>query len=411
MSRAELVRRLGERIGLDPAALGEVVLDHAFADARRALGLRDDRALLERCLRDPAAFEVLIGTCTVPETWFFRAPEQFDDLVRFATGEAAERRPFQVLCLPCASGEEAWSAAIRLAAAGLAPGQFNVLGVDIGADLVERATRGHYRNSALRGQSPPAWTDVRPDGFCIDPALRAAVRFRAGNALDGTLFQPGEHFDAVFCRNLIIYLDAPARQRVLDNLCRAMTAPAILCTGQAEILPTIDSDFAPYDGASPLTYRYDPARRLQRRRDAAAAAPAAVPVLPPLSPATRPVEPVPRTAPIALAVTRSPDRDARRRVAQAAADDGRLDEARSLCLELIADDAGDVASRHLLGVVELARNDLAAADAAFTQVLYLDPGHLEAAELRAALAERLGDRSGARRLRARAKALRDRGSA
>ncbi len=407
MSRTELIRRLGERIGLDPAALGEVVLEHAFADARRALGLPDDRALLERCLRDPAAFELLIGTCTVPETWFFRAPEQFDDLVRFATGEAAERRPFQVLCLPCASGEEAWSAAIRLAAAGLLPGQFNVLGVDIGADLIERATRGHYRNSALRGQSPPAWTDVRPDGFSIDPALRTAVRFRAGNALDGMLFQPGERFDAVFCRNLIIYLDLPARQRVLDNLCRVMTAPALLCTGQAEILPTIDSDFVPFDGASPLSYRYDPAQRLRHRRESMPA-----PTMPPLAPppaAPRRAEPATPARPIADAPARGPDRNERRRAAQAAADDGRLAEARALCLALIADDAGDVASRHLLGVIELACNDLAAADAAFTQVLYLDPGHLDAAELRAALAQRLGDRSGARRLRARAKTLRDRG--
>jgi chemotaxis protein methyltransferase WspC len=103
-----------------------------------------------------------------------------------------------------------------------------------------------------------------------------------------------------------------------------------------------------------------------------------------------------------------PSRDAQLARAQQAADEGQLGEARTICAELLGMDSGDVRARYLLGLVALADNDLAGADAAFVQVLYLDRDHVDALEHRAALAVRRGDIDEAQRLKARSRRLRQR---
>ena len=119
MSRASLLELLRQRIGLDGDSLGARIVDDACAEARRTLEVADDLQLLRRMQHDPVAFAAAAEHFLGPESWFFRAPEQFDDLVRFAR-EQRDRRPLRVLSLPCASGEEAYSAVIRLLEAGLA---------------------------------------------------------------------------------------------------------------------------------------------------------------------------------------------------------------------------------------------------------------------------------------------------
>ncbi len=84
MSRAALLNLLQLRLGLDPSTLGARVMDDAFADARRDLEATDDEALLWRVANDPDAFAQCAEWFVVPETWFFRAGEQFADLARFA---------------------------------------------------------------------------------------------------------------------------------------------------------------------------------------------------------------------------------------------------------------------------------------------------------------------------------------
>jgi chemotaxis protein methyltransferase WspC len=170
MSRAALLELIHARIGLEPATLGERVIDDAFSDARRALAVSDDVSLYQRVLHDSDAFASVTESFVVPESWFFRAAEQFEDLVRFAR-QTALRRPLRVLSLPSASGEEAYSAVIHLLDAGLSAAEIDVLGIDVSRQAVTRAQAGVYRRNALRGQSLPGrWIEERADGlFEVDP--------------------------------------------------------------------------------------------------------------------------------------------------------------------------------------------------------------------------------------------------
>ena len=407
MSRDALIELLHHRIGLDATVFGDRVLDDAFGEARRALGVPDDEALYARATADPDGFAEFVEHLVVPETWFFRVPEQYEDLVRFARARG-NATPLKVLSLPCATGEEAYSAAISLLDAGFTPEQFEVLGIDVSKRLVEHARGATYRRNVVRGDpSPSPWLAPRGNGFEIDPLVRRCVHFRVGNALDEGVFRNGERFDVVFCRNLLIYLHGAARVRLLALLSAALNPPALVLAGQAEVLPVMAAGFAPFPGASPLSYLYDP-QRLERQ---AAPPPVAAPTGTEPRPSRRRIE---HAAPPEMSEQTPPDVTRFDLGAiRVLADQGQLDAARERCVAYLALRAEDVEAWYLLGLVESARGDLAAADAAFGRTLYLDGDHAEALEHRIALADRLGERDHGRRLRERARRLqrRQRGEA
>lgn len=406
MSREALLGLLQARLGLDPSSLGPRVVDDAFADARRELGVADDEALLQRVLLDPDSFAKCAEWFMVRETWFFRSGEQYADLARFARDNPG-RRPLRVLSLPSSTGEEAYSAAMTLLDAGLALADIDVLGIDVSRSAVLHAQAGAYRSNALRGQPAPAWLLEGQDGMLVvDRRLSSCVRFRVGNALDPSLLRQDDLFDVAFCRNLIIYLLPDARRRLLQTIMAVTQPGALLLAGQAEILSSLSDAVGPYEGGCPLSFVKGGARTRTptvARSPAPTSSPARAARSPAAATPSRPPMPVqqPSTASPPAAPVVDPMVAARQ-----LADAGQIALARSACLDHLAGHPDDAGALYLLGLLESAAGNADAADRAFTQVSYLDRSHLDAIEQRVGLAERRGEANQARELRARAARLR-----
>ena len=406
MNRDALLELLRERIGLDAGSLGARIVDDACSEARRSLQVADDAQLLQRMRADPAAFAAAAEHFLVGESWFFRADEQFDDLVRFARAQR-DRRPLRILSLPCASGEEAHSAVIRLLEAGLAPAEIDVLGIDLSEPAVQRARAGRYRASALRGQAPLVpWMHPTDDGgFVIDDLVRQCVHFRTGNALDDAQLRGADRFDVVFCRNLLIYLDVAARQRLLGQLRALLAAPGLLLAGQAEVVSAMHDGFLPVPGGSPLSFRL---------RATGDDAPPGPPPPAARAPAGHPPAPERRAPATSAAATPAPSPTAPPAPvdvlahARAHAAAGRLQEALASCTRWLDAHPADSEALFLLGLLQSALGHFDAADQAFTRVLYVDRDHADALAQRIGLAERFGRTAQARDLRARAARLRAR---
>ena len=227
------------------------------------------------------------------------------------------------------------------------------------------------------------------------------------------LGDPG--FDAIFCRNLMIYLHPAARRSLLATLRRLARAPALLLAGHAENFAALDAALQPLPGGDPLSFLLNaetahPARAREQRPAAparastgrvapspAAAAAAADTPLPagPLTAGRSAAAPAPAPAARSAAA------------AQQLADSGQLDAARALCLAALEKAPGDLEHRFLLGMLEIAAQRLDAADTELGRVLYLDPQHRGALEHHVALARRRGDSALAQRLAARLQRLRD----
>lgn len=253
MSYDALIERLQQELGLDPDSIGALTLRHGIDEARAALDCASVAELYTRTCTNAADWHRFIDLMVVPETWFFRVPEQYADLVRQV--RAIEARPLRILSLPCSTGEEPYSIAASLLEAGWAPQQFDILGVDVSEQAIQTAQRAVYRPSSLRGMAPGPWIEL--DAGQVQPvdAVRRSVRFLRANALSEHALPPGLRFHAIFCRNLLIYLDASSRARLLDLLIAHLQPGGLIYAGQAEALASMDARLCPAVGYGALTCR------------------------------------------------------------------------------------------------------------------------------------------------------------
>ncbi len=248
MAATTVEELLRARIGLDPAVTGTGLIDRAVRTRMRALGLteQDSAHYLTRLNGSRAELELLIEEVVIPETWFFRDSQPFTLLAdRFATSRESVLR---VLCVPCATGEEPFSVAMALLDHGMRPDQFHILGVDLSHRALGLARRGIYGENAFRGQER-SFRDrhfrLTDEGYVLDPAVASTVEFRQGNLVDPSFLSDEPPFDAVFCRNLLIYFDDAARRTALDHLERLVAQDGLLFVGHAENLGPIAARFQP----------------------------------------------------------------------------------------------------------------------------------------------------------------------
>src|SRR5438270_892037 len=97
--------------------------------------------------------QISLDLLTTNETYFFREPKHFDFLRRQVLPAAKPGVPFRVWSAACSSGEEPYSIAMQLAAELKHP-DWNVLGTDISARVLERARAGLYEMSRIVGIPP-----------------------------------------------------------------------------------------------------------------------------------------------------------------------------------------------------------------------------------------------------------------
>ena len=238
----------------------------------------------------------------------------------------------------------------------------------------------------------------------VSAEVRRLVTLAQGNVLDPLLL-PGAQFDAVLCRNLLIYLDAEARSVALRTILRVLAEGGVLFTGHAESSIALDHGLRKAGDARSFAFvRADQQRSV---RPGQKAAPPAAPIARRRGTGTgtgtgaaTPPRPAARTA----RKSSRPSPPARPRLdeARTLADRGDLDGARSQCEAYLAACGPDPAAYCLLAVVKEAAGDIDGAVDAFGKALYLDAEQLDALLHLALLHERRGEAVAADTMRKRA---------
>ncbi|AIO38823.1 cheR methyltransferase, SAM binding domain protein [Burkholderia cenocepacia] len=239
--------------GIDSDSLGNDFLLRALTE--RVHALQGDGERLPSAARPPLTPEALdvywqqlnasaderralIELFVVPETWFFRDREAFSTLARLAAERVAATpgRVIRVLSAPCSTGEEPYSAAMALLDAGLDPASFTIDAIDLSARAVAYARLGCYGRNAFRGTATEFrgryFTPVE-DGWLLDERVRACVQFRQANLVEPGA-DTGIRYDFVFCRNVLIYFDRDAQDRVIGSLESMLVDDGVLFVGPAE---------------------------------------------------------------------------------------------------------------------------------------------------------------------------------
>ena len=413
MSLESIKDRLRSVMGLDPESLSKIALRSNVRKRMQACELDTREAYAELLRRDPTEIERLANAVVVHETSFFRYPASFELLATDATkaGSARGPVPYRTLCVACSTGEEPTSVVMSLLGAGLAPPGIRVEANDLSVRAIDYARAGLYRRRGVLRLPPEVrarWFEDEGMDFRLSREVRDCVRYRTANALDSDFGYSEHKYDAIFCRNLMIYLVPDARERLLEALFQRLRPGGLLFVGHAEV---------PAVRALGLTMAVPPDAFACRMVRASAPKPAQAPE----GPAR--VRPQPVAAP-RPAASRAPARNyylgpppkaPARAVAAPAdvldraarlADEGDLDQARRIVSDLIATGAPSADHYHLLAVIEGARGRDVATGDALRRALYLDPEHYPALVQLALLADARGDRDHAGRVRAKAERVR-----
>ena len=206
--------------------------------------------------------QTMLAALTTNVTRFFREPHHFEHLktkVLPPLIEAARRgEKVRIWSAACSSGQEPYSAAMTLLSlAPDAPGlDIKILATDIDPNMVAEGRAGVYAASLI--QPAPAdmrkrWFAPAPGGMAVAEDVRALVAFRELNLI-GDWPMRGK-FDAIFCRNVVIYFGEDTQVRLWGRFASALRPGGTLYIGHSErVSGPATARFKP-DGIT--TYRLD----------------------------------------------------------------------------------------------------------------------------------------------------------
>jgi chemotaxis protein methyltransferase CheR len=186
-------------------------------------------------------WQEFVNCLTTNLTSFFREDHHFPLLAEAL--RAGKGRSQRIWCNAASTGEEPYSLAMTSIEALGADPAVKIVCSDIDTRVLAQADRGVYAADA-RGLGPERLRRhfLRGSGgnaglIRVRPELRRLVEFRAFNLMDAR-WSLGDPFDIVFCRNVMIYFDAPTQRAVLERMHGAMRPGALLFAGHSENFTT-----------------------------------------------------------------------------------------------------------------------------------------------------------------------------
>jgi chemotaxis protein methyltransferase WspC len=277
-SRSQISGLLEQLTGLDDASLGSAVLEQLIAERRAELALKNDDAYAQYLLTHASEQREIAQRLLVTESWFERDAGQLGAFALSIPPRGARTDgKFRVLCAPCAQGEEAFSVAARLIAAGYGPDSAQVIAVDYSLAALDRAQQSEHPPNAWRSDASqaPWWLSQSTNGWVVHDSVRAMVQFSRVNLIDPVAsaerLGTTQHFDAIFSRNFLIYLTSTARKAWLGQIASLLKPNGLVFTGPSEAIHQWSEDFsAPGIGSHAYVYslgKASPAKKPSFRFD------------------------------------------------------------------------------------------------------------------------------------------------
>lgn len=200
----------------------------------------------------------MIAAMTTNVTRFFRESHHFEELSTILPAMAQAARKGQRLRLwsaGCSSGEEPYSMAITLldVMSDALDHDVRILATDLDPNMLERGRAGRYPRNAVREvpqRLRERWTRPEGETVVMAPELRNLIQFNELNLL--AEWPMTGKFDAIFCRNVMIYFDEETQDRIWRKFASLLRPGGTLFIGHSE---RIAMDRHPFDLVAQTTYR------------------------------------------------------------------------------------------------------------------------------------------------------------
>lgn len=185
-------------------------------------------------------WEAFVNSLTTNLTSFFRESHHFPLLAEHIS-KLSHRQPFRLWCSAASTGEEPYSMAMTMVDLfGSFKPPVRILATDIDTHVLKKAEGGIYGEDKV--EKLPAETinkyfvreQVNGESvFKIRHELREMITFHKLNLLDNIWPKDGP-FEAIFCRNVMIYFDKPTQYKILKNFIPTMRQDGLLFAGHSE---------------------------------------------------------------------------------------------------------------------------------------------------------------------------------
>ena len=192
-------------------------------------------------------WQVFINALTTNLTSFFREPYHFPVLAEHASKRKGN---YTVWCTAASTGEEPVSIAMTLnEALGQNSTGPRIWATDIDTDVLQKAMNGVYRLSDIASLSADQKKSyfLRGNGehheyVKVRDQLRASIQYQQLNLLNPNWDVPGP-FDAIFCRNVMIYFDQKTQEMLLQRFAKMLKKGGILFAGHSEHFSNMNNPF------------------------------------------------------------------------------------------------------------------------------------------------------------------------
>ncbi|MBL8362688.1 MAG: chemotaxis protein CheR [Rubrivivax sp.] len=185
-----------------------------------------------------AEWQEFVNCLTTNLTSFFREEHHFDSLVQDL--RAFGSRSLRLWCNAASTGEEPYTIAMTTAEALSNSAPVKIVASDIDTRVLATAQRGVYPADS-RGLTPERLrrhflrgTGTHAGMIRVKPEIARLVEFRVFNLMSTNWSALGDPFDIIFCRNVMIYFDAPTQRRVLERMHGALRPGGLLYVGHSE---------------------------------------------------------------------------------------------------------------------------------------------------------------------------------
>jgi chemotaxis protein methyltransferase CheR len=215
----------------------------------RALGLTTFREYREYLAANESELEAFINAISTNLTKFFREAHHFDHFrthvavpfVQAAHGTVGRR--LRVWSAGCSTGEEPYTIAVVLKREirDIDRHDIRILATDIDTEVIAKGACGEYPANSI-DEVPRSYREFfQPVGGCREATkvimgdeIRSLVTFRRLNLMESWPFKG--RFDAIFCRNVMIYFDGPTKSALVERFTQQIRPGGWLYIGHSESL-------------------------------------------------------------------------------------------------------------------------------------------------------------------------------
>lgn len=215
----------------------------------RALGMTAFREYREYLAENPSELESFINAISTNLTKFFREAHHFDHFrthvavpfVQAAHGKMGQR--LRVWSAGCSTGEEPYSVAVVLKREirDIDRHDVKILATDIDTEVLGKGARGEYPAASIdevpktyREFFQPAGGNRNSEQVVVNRDVRTLITFRRLNLMEKWPFTG--NFDAIFCRNVMIYFDGPTKTALVERFTQKLKPGGWLYIGHSESL-------------------------------------------------------------------------------------------------------------------------------------------------------------------------------